>query len=461
MADMADGRELGVNDVIVSRVHDEERLHRPPSVSRFVSCASVPPPESLSAWANDLSASDDRRLTVLHIGTLNKPLGTNLGYSPIETVIENVHRGLRAGGHRSIVACSADSRFAGERHTTVPRSLGDYVRNDTVERHDLIRRHLSSAFDRAAMGDVDVIHLHEHVDQAYEASYSPVAPIVMTLHVRAAESGLRQARHACSNALTKQSVYFVAISDDQSAEYAPIVAPWATVHNGIDVNDFPIKTTPSSDGYLLMIGRVTRDKGQDRAIELAKRTGSTLVIAGCVQNKPDDAAFFDSLKGSIDAFVDVNRHPAGPDYFERVIQPVLASGHRIIYIGEVDGDQKKHWYRHARATLFPIQWREPFGLVLIESMACGTPVLAFNRGAVAEIVATGRTGFVVNSMDEMVAAEAHLTRLDPQVCRRHVATFFSTSRMTSGYTEVYRDVIREHERHGQAVPDRSLVEMCA
>ena len=85
------------------------------------------------------------------------------------------------------------------------------------------------------------------------------------------------------------------------------------------------------------------------------------MIAGCVQNKPDDAAFFDSIKGSIDAFVDVNRHPAGPDYFERVIQPVLASGHRIIYIGEVDADQKKHWYRHARATLFPIQWREPFG----------------------------------------------------------------------------------------------------
>ena len=117
-----------------------------------------------------------------------------------------------------------------------------------------------------------------------------------------------------------------------------------------------------------------------------------------MQNKPDDAAFFDSLKGSIDAFVDVNRHPVGPDYFERVIQPVLASGKQIVYIGELGGDQKKQWYRHARATLFPIQWREPFGLVLIESMACGTPVLALNEGAVSEIVADGRTGFVANSM---------------------------------------------------------------
>ena len=421
------------------------------------SCAGTPRLDTPSGWVNAVSASEGRRLTVLHIGTLNKPLGTNLGYSPIETVIENVHRGLRAGGHRSIVACSADSRYAGERHVTVPRGRGDYVRDDTVERCDLVRRHMASAFDRAAIGDVDVIHMHEHVDHVYEAGYSPAAPIVMTLHVRAAESGLREARHACCDARAKQSVYFVAISDDQSAEYAPIVAPWATVHHGIDIDDFPFKTTPSSDGYLLMIGRVTRDKGQDHAIELARRTGSTLVIAGGVQNKLDDAAFFDSLRGSIGAFADVNRHPAGPDYFERVIQPVLASGKQVVYIGELSGDQKKHWYRHARATLFPIQWREPFGLVLIESMACGTPVLAFDMGAVTEIVATGRTGFVVNSMEEMVAAEAQLIRLDPLDCRRHVATSFSTIRMASGYTEVYRDVIRDHERQRQTVPGRSLI----
>ena len=203
--------------------------------------------------------------------------------------------------------------------------------------------------------------------------------IVMTLHVQAPESGLRQARRDCRNALAKQSVYFAAISDNQSAEYAPIVAPWATVHHGIDVNDFPFKTTPSVGGYLFTIGRVTRNKGQDRAIELAKRTGSTLVIAGCVQNKSDDAAFLDSLKGSIDAFVNVSQRPVGSDYFERVIQPALASGKQIICIGELGGDEKKQWYRDARATLFPIRWREPFGLVLIASMACRTPGLASTR----------------------------------------------------------------------------------
>ena len=401
------------------------------------------------------SEPEDRRLTVLHIGTLNKQIGTNLGYSPIETVIENVHRGLRACGHRSIVACSADSSLPGERYVTVPRSHGDYVRDDTVERRALVTRHLSRAFDRAATGDIDIIHMHEHLEYVYGVSYSPPTPIVMTLHVRAPESGLRQARLDCRNAPAKQSVSFVAISDDQAAEYAPIVTPWATVHHGLDVNAFPYKTTPSVGSYLFTIGRVTRDKGQDRAIELAKRTGSTLVMAGCVQNKSDDAAFFDDLKGSIDAFVDVNQYPVGPDYFERVIQPVLASGKQIIYIGELGSDQKKQWYRHARATLFPIQWREPFGLVLIESMACGTPVLAFNEGAVSEIVATGRTGFVANSMEEMIAAEAHLTSLDPRACRRHVGTCFSTTRMVSRYIDVYRGIIRVDERRHQRSLERS------
>ena len=393
------------------------------------------------------SARPDRRLTVLHIGSLNRPIGTNLGYSPVETVIENVHRGLRSCGHRSIVACSADSRLPGERYVTVPESIGDYVRDDTVERRSLVRRHLSKALDRAAAGDIDIIHMHEHLEYVYEASYRPPAPIVVTLHVRAPESGLRKSLRDCRNALARQSVHFVAISADQAAEYAPFVTPRATVHHGIDVNTFPYKTTPSVGSYLFTIGRVTRDKGQNRAIELAKRTGSTLVIAGCVQNKSADVAFFESLRGSIDAFVDLNEFPARPDYFESVIQPVLASGKQIIYIGELGSEQKKHWYRHARATLFPIQWREPFGLVLIESMACGTPVLAFNKGAVAEIVADGRTGFVVNSMEEMIAAEKHVTSLDPWACRRHVGTCFSTTRMVNRYTEAYREIIRDEEQH--------------
>ena len=412
----------------------------------------APPPLTLEP--------EGRRLTVLHIGTLNKPIGTDLGYNPIETIVENIHRGLRSCGHRSIVACSADARISGERHVTVPRSLGNYVCDDTAERRDLIERHLSAALDRTTMGDVDIIHMHEWVDYIYDGSFNPPVPIVMTLHVPASASGLRHAHRECRDLVAKQSVYFVAISDSQSAEYVPIVKPWATVHHGIDINDFPFKTTPTPGGYLFMIGRVSRVKGQDRAIELAQRTGSTLVIAGCVQNKSDDAAFFTDLEPSLDACVDVSRVPVEADYFEHVIQPVVGSG-QIVYIGELGGDQKKQWYRHARATLFPIRWREPFGLVLLESMACGTPVLAFDEGAVPEIVATGRTGFVVNSMEEMVAAEAHLASLDPQACRRHVGTHFSTTRMATRYADIYREVISDYHRRQPGFHERPLLESVA
>ena len=404
-----------------------------------------------------MTARNRRPLTALHIGTLNKPIGVNAGYSPVESVIESVHTGLRSRGHRSIVACSADSVLSGERYVTVPHSLGDYAQDDTTERRDLVERHLAGALHRAIQGDIDVIHMHEHVERVYQPHYRPPAPIVMTLHVGATESGLDRARRACHNDFAKQSVHFVAISDDQSSEYASFVTPSATVHHGVDVDDYPFKSVADSEGYLFMIGRMSRDKGQDRAIELAKRTGSTLIMAGCVQNKPDDAAFFRSLQHSFDAVVDVSRLPARPDYFNRVIQPVLAYGKQIVYIGELGGEQKKHWYRHARATLFPVQWREPFGLVLIESMACGTPVLAFNQGAVSEIVVSGLTGFVVDTMEEMVSTEPYLACLDPGACRRHVDTSFSTTRMVSGYTDIYREVIKHHDavlRHGS---ERSLV----
>lgn len=402
-----------------------------------------PPPIRMRSVRSD-------RLTVMHIGTLNKPIGTTQGYSPVETVIENIHRGLRSRGHRSIVACSADSPVPGERFATVPRSLGDYICDDSPERRELVHRHLSGALARLGQGDIDVVHMHEHAEHVCHAGYRPPAPIVVTLHVRASTSGLRDALADRRNALAKRAV-FVAISDSQAAEYVPFMTPAATIHHGLNINDFPFKTTPPAGGYLFTIGRISRVKGQHRAIELARRTGATLVIAGCVQNKAKDAAFFHSLTPSIDTFADLSQEPVGPDYFERVMQPVLASGARVIYVGELGLDQKKQWYLHARATLFPIQWPEPFGLVLIESMACGTPVLAFNEGAVPEIVATGRTGFVVNSMDEMVMAEPRLASLDPAACRTHVRTHFSTRRMVNEYTDVYRRAIDDYH-HPSAIP---------
>jgi glycosyltransferase involved in cell wall biosynthesis len=161
-------------------------------------------------------------------------------------------------------------------------------------------------------------------------------------------------------------------------------------------------------------------KGQDIAIAVAKQSGAKLILAGCVQDKREDRTFFTRLKKSIDLIVDIGRHPVNGDYYDQVM---------------------KHWYRHAQATLFPIQWSEPFGMVLIESMASGTPVLAFGEGAVPEIVRHGETGFVVDSVESMVQAVGGIDHLDRQNCRRHVKTNFSIQKMAEGYAALYKQLI--------------------
>jgi glycosyltransferase involved in cell wall biosynthesis len=233
----------------------------------------------------------------------------------------------------------------------------------------------------------------------------------------------------------------VAISDYQKRQYRDLVNTEHVIHHGIEVEEYPVKEEPDKGSYLFTIGRITRDKGQDKAIELAKKTGSKLIIAGCIQNKVADREFFAGLKNSIDLSVEVGKYPVDSDYYDRVIKPLLDCDKQIIYIGEINGEHKKKWYRHARATLFPIQWGEPFGLVLIESMACGTPVIAFNRGSVPEIVVDGKTGFVLDSMSAMIGAVDRIDRIDPRDCRRHVRNHFSITTMAYKYSELYQQIV--------------------
>ena len=384
------------------------------------------------------------KLTVLHVGTLNKPIRPDQGYCPIETVIYNLDKGLVSAGHRSIVACSADSQTVGERHVTVRRSFGSYCREDCQGWEELLQRHLASTLKRALGGDIDIVHMHEWVHHVYDGVFNPPLPIVVTLHVPATQSGLDEDYENWNRSGPQPSVYFIAISECQKREYSTLVNIYRVIHHGVDVQTFPVGTTSIGNSYLFMIGRITRVKGQDKAIELARKSGSKLFIAGCVQNKVEDKAFFESLRGSIDLIVDVGKVDVGKDYYRSVIKPLVDCNKQVIFIGELDSAQKKHWYQHALATLFPIQWAEPFGLVPIESMACGTPVLAMKKGALPEIVVDGETGFLVDSLEGMVASLERLDTIDRHACRRHTQQNFSLARMVQDYIEVYRQVVEEH-----------------
>ena len=382
-------------------------------------------------------------MTVLHVATLNRPIRQDLGYGPIETVIYNIDKGLHELGHRSIVACSGDSSVVGEQFTTIEKSFSEYWSKKTNVKRKHMLNHLVISLQRAKKGDIDIVHMHDAamVEYIFKGVIKSPVPIVMTLHVPAEDKG--SFKRWNKTLIFSSDVYFVPISEYQRDQHHGLVNSQKVIHHGINVEDYPFKNNLGKQDYLFSIGRITQDKGQDKAIEISKKTGSRLILAGNVQNKAKDRAFFKRLKNSIDLVTDAGKPFAGNDYYEKVMKPILDSDKQIIYIGEVDSNQKKLWYSHARATLFPIQWGEPFGLVLIESMACGTPVLAFNKGSVPEIVVHGKTGFVVDSINDMLEAVRAIPNINSSDCRRHIKNNFSIASMARKYSELYQWIVNE------------------
>jgi glycosyltransferase involved in cell wall biosynthesis len=392
-------------------------------------------------------------MKILQIATLNRPIHQDLGYGPIETVIYNLDKGLTERGHQSIVACSGDSRIVGEKHTTIENGFAEYWSTNTHAQQEFMDRHVANSLRRAQRGDIDIIHMHDPVmmKHVFEGLRQKPIPIVMTLHVPADEQGMfRQWNESLT---PSSSAYFVPISEYQRGEHDGFVNMEKVIHHGIDIDDFPFEDGPGSHDYLFSIGRITEDKGQDMAVEIAKNTGSQLILAGNVQNKPEDRAFFKKLEESIDLVADASAPLSDDLYYTKVMKPILDSGKQIIYIGEVSSAQKKLWYGHARATLFPIRWGEPFGLVLVESMACGTQVAAFRRGSVPEIVTHGKTGFVSNSMKEMVEAVRMIDRIDRGECRRHVEKNFSIASMARKYSALYQQIADDRLDRPRRVPE--------
>ena len=183
--------------------------------------------------------------------------------------------------------------------------------------------------------------------------------------------------------------------------------------NALDLSLYPCK--PHRGDYLLFLGRMSADKGAHRAIAVAMETGLPLKLAG-KRNEPSEH-----------------------DYFAEYVEPHLVDG--IEYLGEVTHGQKVELLQNARATLFPIEWEEPFGLVMIESMACGTPVIATRRGAVPEVIEHGRGGIVVEDYRVMPLALEEADAIDPWECRHYVEERFAPERMVAEYLDAYREAI--------------------
>jgi glycosyltransferase involved in cell wall biosynthesis len=319
------------------------------------------------------------------------------GYGGIETIVALLTEGLVREGHDVSLFASGDSATSADLVSVFERAPSERIGQTFWE--------LDHALACAGrIDEFDVVHDHTGLLGLSLLGVAG-APLVHTVHGPLTGDPGRMYRAACA-LVAAPGLVSLTLSQRRPAPELPWLG---NVPNAVDVTAFPVDRSGTDD--LVFLGRMTPDKGAHRAIEVARRAGRRLRIAAKC------------------------REPAEHDYFLRFVEPELDD--QIQYVGEVDHEQRVELLCGARALLFPIDWEEPFGLAMIEAMACGTPVMATNRGSVSEVVTHGRTGIVVDTLDEMAAAVDAVDGLDRDVIRREVEQRFSVERMVEGYLDVY------------------------
>ncbi|MBE0446776.1 MAG: CBS domain-containing protein [Actinobacteria bacterium] len=325
------------------------------------------------------------------------------GYGGAELVVSQLADGLVDRGHDVLLFAAGDSRTKAQLVPITPKHIGqDWPGYGTP---------LQSAFSeysfvRSFLEKADVIHDHT----MYHNTWLPVKTIY-TLH-GPAEWGAELSRRM--SAFGQQN-YFVSISNTQRRLYGEEGINFVqTVYNGIDLGGVPF--SDKKEDYLFFIGRANWEKGLDLAVRIAIRTKRKLKMAIKMTEAHEK------------------------EYFRKTVKPLLSQGD-VEIMGDITVEQKLELYKNAYATLFTSQWEEPFGLVMIESMATGTPVLALRRGAAVEIIKDGVNGFLGDSLDDLVNAVNRIPEINASACRQYIADHFSVDKMVEGYEEAYKTVL--------------------
>jgi glycosyltransferase involved in cell wall biosynthesis len=325
-------------------------------------------------------------------------------YGGTERVVSYLTEELVRQGHEVTLFASGDSQTAARLVASTPRALrlADGVVDQIA--HTVVQ--LEHVANRASEFDV----IHWHLDYFhFPMSRRLGVPQLTTLHGRLDIDDVQP----LYDEFTDMPV--VSISDDQRTPLPQ--ARWAaTIHHGLPPDEFEPSYEPGR--YLAFLGRISPEKRADRAIEVARRAGIPLRIGAKVD-------------------------PVDQAYFEQNVEPLLGHDH-VEWVGEVAGREKAELLRNAAALVFPIDWAEPFGLVMIEAMACGTPVIAYRSGSVPEVVEDGVSGVIVESIDESVAAVQRLGEIDRRETRAVFERRFTVERMARDYVELYGRLVTEH-----------------
>ena len=317
-------------------------------------------------------------------------------YGPWENVTSLLTEGLVSSGHEVSLFATADSFTSGRLHAICPQGY--------EEDRSLIPKvweclHISELFEHA--DGYDIIHNHfDYLPLTYTGLTA--TPVVTTIHGFSSPGILPVFKKY------NHSVSYVSISE---ADRSPELDYIKTIHHGIDIELFDFQARLSDT--LLFFGRIHNDKGARQAIEIAKRCKKKLILAGIIQDQA---------------------------YYDHYVAPHIDNDW-VKYVGSVGPVERNQLLGEACALLHPIQFDEPFGLSVIESMACGTPVVAFDRGSMSELIRNRENGFLVNSVDHAVDAVARIQEIDRAECRRHVEKYFTADRMIHEYIKVYEMIL--------------------
>ena len=317
-------------------------------------------------------------------------------YGPWERVVSLITEGLVEKGYDVTLYATKDSITKAKLHAICPRG---YEEDKNINPKVWECLHISELFEHG--DDYDIIHNNfDFLPLTY--THMTRTPVVTTIHGFSSPDILPVYKKY------NGKVYYVSISNaDRSDELDYI----ATVYHGIDIENFHLNLKP--DDYLLFFGRIHRDKGTKEAIEIAKKARKRLIIAGIIQDY---------------------------EYFEKYVKPHI-DDNRVVYVGSADPQKRDKLLGNAYALLHPINFEEPFGLSVVESMACGTPVIAFNRGSMEELIENEKTGFLVNSIEEAISAVNRIDAIDRSYCRKWIEGRFTQERMVNEYIKVYEKIL--------------------
>jgi glycosyltransferase involved in cell wall biosynthesis len=328
-------------------------------------------------------------------------------YGPWESVVSVLTEGLVRRGVAVTLFATKDSRTRAELRGVCQSG---YEEDRSLDPKVWECLHIAEVFEHAR--EFDLIHNHfDFLPLTYTALVS--TPVLTTIH------GFSSPKILPVYEKYNGKGYYVSISDADRSERLSYVR---TIHHGIELEQFDFNASPSD--HLLFFGRIHPDKGTREAIEIARCSGRRLIIAGIIQDQ---------------------------DYFDAHVKPHI-DDNQVQYIGSVGPAERNRVLRQAYALLHPIHFEEPFGLSVVESMACGTPVIAFNRGSMPELIVSGTNGFLVRDVEGAVEALAQVGRLERAACRRTVEERFSAERMVDEYLSVYREILSGTEDLDRLTP---------